>query len=347
LPRSGSATIDDDGEVPNRSSGQSLWYHIRSDGSKITVWAATTEGGLGTENDICFEQPNWDNGAPNGGHIGLRGPGSGTVNVGKVTVKLDLDDDDTYGEAGEVQLVEEFEVDSGGGDPSTDHAENWTASETVHDAAGNLLYDGKWYFTYDAWNRLIAVETAYTDPSDGSIDVGATVGELSYDGMGRRIKKDVQNSGDLTAQYHYYYDGQSIIEICNGSNQTLKHYVWGLDYIDELIEVAMNDDPSSDNTVDTHYWATHNANYNVTQLIDSGGDIKERYEYTPYGERVVYFSPGANDPDASARILMSQRVLDMSGVSYNYGLNEIGHQGLYHDEEWGLVYNRARMLIST
>jgi len=72
----------------------------------------------------------------------------------------------------------------------------------------------------------------------------------------------------------------------------------------------------------------------------------ERYEYTPYGERQVYFSPGTNDPEAYAPTSMSRRVV-LSSVEQPYGLCEFGHQGLMHDESVGLIYNRARHLHPT
>jgi len=82
---------------------------------------------------------------------------------------------------------------------------------------------------------------------------------------------------------------------------------------------------------------------NYTAIIDSDGDIVERYEYTPYGQRTAYKSSGSNDDLTSAPILNSQPGT-VSGIDQPYGINEVGHQGLFHDKEFGLIYNRARML---
>ncbi len=92
------------------------------------------------------------------------------------------------------------------------------------------------------------------------------------------------------------------------------------------------------------YSPLHDANFNVLGLVDDQGDLVERYEYRPYGERQVYLSPGVNDPDVLAPTQLSRRVETYGWVTQSYGLNEFGHQGLLHDEETGLVYNRARML---
>ena len=139
----------------------------------------------------------------------------------------------------------------------------------------------------------------------------------------------------------------TFIETRDGSDLVLKQYVWGHTsggYIDELVQTSINDDPAdaAEDNVESHYWVLQNANYNVMMLIDDSGTTVERYEYTPYGQRQVYFSAGTNDPLAMSPTSISRRV-EVSSVDQPYGLCEIGHQGLYHDEESGLVYNRARI----
>ena len=54
--------------------------------------------------------------------------------------------------------------------------------------------------------------------------------------MGRRIlKEDCQLDKTYPFRQHYYYDGQSIVEIRDGSDYVLKQQVWGLRYVDELV----------------------------------------------------------------------------------------------------------------
>jgi len=140
-----------------------------------------------------------------------------------------------------------------------------------------------------------------------------------------------------------------MIETRNGSDQTLKQHVWGLMYVDELLQIAINGDPATDNDCletgasDVSYYALQDANYNVLGLVEADGDLAERYEYTPYGQRTIYKSPGSDDPLCHTPILESQRVTADSATA-TYGLCDIGHQGLMHDKEFGLIYNRARYL---
>jgi RHS repeat-associated protein len=123
--------------------------------------------------------------------------------------------------------------------------------------------------------------------------------------------------------------------------------VWGLKYIDELVQQTNNRNPSTNNdcleTTDKQYWAMCDASYNVLGVADKTGLLVERYEYTPYGERKVFFSAGTSDPGCYNPTLVSQRVV-ISSTAQPWGLCEFGHQGLLHDEETGLLYNRARML---
>jgi RHS repeat-associated protein len=100
----------------------------------------------------------------------------------------------------------------------------------------------------------------------------------------------------------------------------------------------------------TDYWALQDANYNVLGIIDSSGVLTERYQYTPYGQRKVFFSDGANDvgcyaPTLAGRRRVSDTQADGAPTAYDaWAINDVGHQGLLHDEELGLVYNRARDL---
>ena len=58
--------------------------------------------------------------------------------------------------------------------------------------------------------------------------------------------------------------------------------------------------------------------------------------------KIDYLRADPDCPLAMAPILESQRV-QVSG-DQPYGICDIGHQGLIHDKEFGLIYNRARYL---
>ena len=98
-----------------------------------------------------------------------------------------------------------------------------------------------------------------------------------------------------------------MIETRNGSGEVLKQQVWGTQYVDELVQVGVNAFGSSD--CDRYFWVTQDANFNVLGLFDPEGDLVERYEYTPYGQRTV-FSHGYMfadvNSDATARMFIER-----------------------------------------
>jgi RHS repeat-associated protein len=189
--------------------------------------------------------------------------------------------------------------------------------DVTWDLRGNLTEDddGKEYF-YDRQNLLTRVE-------DGSSN---RIASYAYDALGRRIEKDVEDAPGIGGQAvtRFYYDGHRMIEETDdgGTPNVERSYVWGATYIDELL---LYNDGSDD------YFAARHHNFNVVALLDAtDGSVVERYDYNPYGQRFVLDDDYSDDAD---------------GLS-DVGLN-IGHQGLTHDPESGLTYNRARMINST
>ncbi len=155
------------------------------------------------------------------------------------------------------------------------------------------------------------------------------------------------DAAGLTSVYHDYYAGPSLIETRNGSDLVVQQYVWrGLlgGYVDELIQIASNDDllDGGEQVCETKHWALSDASYCIIGLVDASGDLVERYEYTPYGERQVYVSAGSNDALAQTPRMLSRRVVTDGSIEQPWGLNPFGFQGLLHEDATGLVHNRAR-----
>ena len=324
-----SVVADDGGSyasVPSAALADTMWYKVTSDGTTVKAYAVNSSTKPGSWGSTVFESSNFD---MIGGMLGLVSRWY-NVRVSDFELRTDRDANGSYETT---EVVEDFSLDSNG----------YADAGPTHDAAGNLSYDGVYQYTYDAWNRLVTVTKAYRD-SGGVLQSGSVVQESEYDGLGRRIVKAVKNSADLDATYHYYYTGWRLIETRNGSGNVLKQHVWGVTYIDELAQTALNDDPAdgTEDDVESYYYALQDAHFNVLGMVSSTGALAERYEYTPYGERTVYLSPGSNDPDAMAPTMISRR-WTVGSTAQPYGLNDIGHQGLMHDEDTGLIQNRARM----
>ncbi|MEM9881552.1 MAG: LamG-like jellyroll fold domain-containing protein [Planctomycetota bacterium] len=192
-----------------------------------------------------------------------------------------------------------------------------TITPLEHDAKGNLTLDdeGRTY-TWDFENRLKEVRD-----SNGDLLVSCT-----YDALGRRVTKTAPGTAggpsSTTAFVHLTDDsgmGQLLAEY--EDNALKRQYTYG-EYIDEAITLTNYDAglPGGEETLYYH----RDRQYNVIGLTDSSGGVVERYAYGPYGERRILASDGVTVRQVSA-----------------YG-NPLGHQGLYHDNETGLIKNGAR-----
>ena len=390
-------------------------YRVKFDGDYLYLEtpATVSSAQFGASTFLDYSLPD---GAPvslGGGMIGFAMPGylhpedldeqfAADCRIDHVVVKTDGDHDNTW----TTELVEDMSLDSGGFAPQ----------QPTYDKAGNLTFDGRFAYKYDAWNRLVEVRRAWREATGsggsvtlGSVSTGSLVATYRYDGRGRRISKAITSSGDDDATLHFYYDGARCIEIRNGSDQTLKHQVWGVQYVDELLQVAINQDPfnadegtATENSCERKFWVMQDPNFNVLGLLSRTGRLAERYEYTPYGQRTVFThgwlmadlddsgsiggddygiydaDAGTDPPDSLADIDGNGEVnsddlfwidssvyetlpvandpllLRPTGRSFRgaLGVNvgtrspvalcEFGHQGLMHEDETGLVYNRAR-----
>ncbi|QQE13182.1 hypothetical protein JD969_06895 [Planctomycetota bacterium] len=327
-------------EVRIVKSAASVNYDASIDSALNSASVCYTVTGLGDE----------------GGQVGLLSTGA-TSYVDDFLVRTDSNGDGTFDR---VEHFDDFEV-----------TDSYAQNTYEYDAAGNMTFDGVYAYTYDAWNRMTQVYKAHRNTL-GNVENGALVQSNQYDALGKRIIKQVHNSDNLDNTYHYYYEGMRQIEVRDDSDEILKQNVWGLNYVDELVEsrtVRIYSGFEMEEYITTY--ALQDANYNILGIVNPYGTLIERYEYTPYGERIVFtFSntpgyadepfgfyspsyPGSvdnlkkSDPRLTTQIFRSQPTRGDGYVNYMATLNEFGHQGLMHDEnlvgiKGGLIYNRAR-----
>ncbi|MBM4309920.1 MAG: hypothetical protein FJ119_03090, partial [Deltaproteobacteria bacterium] len=202
---------------------------------------------------------------------------------------------------------------------------------TEYDYDGNLLtYDGASY-TWDAENRLIAVEPQTPVPGNRKV-------EFTYDYMSRRVQKQVFDYADgfwvAAADTRFLYDGWNLIQEVSTPTldpglETSVFYVWGLDLSGTLQGAGGIGGllcRISDNTAH-HY--TCDANGNVGQLVESDGIIAAHYEYDPFGNNVS--SHGLLAEANPYRF--STKYLDAETGLYYYGYR-------YYSSELGRWLNR-------
>jgi len=227
----------------------------------------------------------------------------------------------------------------------------------AYDAAGNMTTLPKpsdpttaLTLVYDAWNRLVEVKQG----SD-------TMAEYEYDGLGRRTVRGYDTAspgspdGTLDAYEHFFYGGkgdwsllyavpggpsrqkgpvpfsEQVIETRDAASanaqpesvQPKYQYVWSARYIDAA--VLRDENTDQDGTCDDGrlYYVT-DGNHNVTALVDTAGEVQERYAYDPYGEVTIYNDDWSDTRSSSAED------------------NSLLYTGREHDEATRLYYYRAR-----
>ena len=221
-----------------------------------------------------------------------------------------------------------------------------TASPTesfTYDDDGNLVQDSTWTYTWDAENRLVCAESSAGVPPADCLRL-----DFAYDYLGRRVQKKVYSSADAgqtwtsEADHRFVYDGWSVVLILDGTNgnSVLQRFTHGLDLsqsiggaggVGGLLAVQ---NVGSSLPAKTYYYA-HDANGNVTQLIDGAdGSVAAHYEYGPFGEAVVV----TEDADvaqsfAHGGFRFSGKLLDSETGLYYYGYR-------YYDPGHGRWLNR-------
>jgi RHS repeat-associated protein len=184
----------------------------------------------------------------------------------------------------------------------------------AYDAAGNMTgfvnpakLTANLTAIYDAWNRLVAVK-------DGASFVAA----YAYDGLRRRVVKKSYSGGSLKETRDFYFSDQwqVLSEAVGGAVD--KTYAWGLRYVDELLW-------RFDSAWKRSY-AMQDANGNCTAICDTSGAVQERYQYDPYGNRVVL--------NPSWAVITSS--------AYNW---DVAHQGLVLETSIGLYDCRNRLYV--
>jgi RHS repeat-associated protein len=117
---------------------------------------------------------------------------------------------------------------------------------------------------YDAWNRLVEVKNTG----------GSVVSTYEYDGINRRTTKDYSS----VVRHYYYSDEWQILEERTDSNTTAdRQFVWGTRSVDDLIFREYSS---------TRYYVLNDALGSVTAIVDTSGNVQERYGYNAFGEPI-------------------------------------------------------------
>ena len=157
----------------------------------------------------------------------------------------------------------------------------------LHDDVNRLTADDQFTYTYDA-NGNLETKTSIATPTDVTtyhwdfqdqltqIDFpDATSTTYKYDGLGRRIEKNV--NGTIT---RYIYDGEDIVLEYDGTNTFVARYSHG-DQTDQPLAVQRA------GLGFFYYQSDHQGS--ITHLTDSSGNIANSYLYDSYGRPTNIF----------------------------------------------------------
>jgi len=157
---------------------------------------------------------------------------------------------------------------------------------------------------WDAENRLIEVLQAGTN---------VPLVRYTYDSLSRRIAETTNTNTSV-----YVYDGWNPIaeySISNNQYSMTRSYTWGLDLsgsmqgaggVGGLLAVAHGN---------STYYPTYDGNGNISEYLDSTGNIVAHYEYDPFGKTTV--ANGAKVNEFTHRF--STKPLDITTGLYYYG----------------------------
>ncbi|MEW6254285.1 MAG: hypothetical protein AB1716_26840, partial [Planctomycetota bacterium] len=191
----------------------------------------------------------------------------------------------------------------------TDDVGSNSVTEFVYDAAGNLVFDGRQFYTYDVFNRLASVA------QPGTLDIGSTgllegepglkIVEFEYDALGRRVRTQrwPDTPGELgwkSTTEHVYGSGADVLEeydiTTNAAGEEVatlaRWYIHGDSFPDPLALIDLTqagDEPAGTPELLTYL---KDALGSIGALVNAAGEIVERYEYSPYGQTAVLDAAG-------------------------------------------------------
>ena len=149
------------------------------------------------------------------------------------------------------------------------------ANETyAYDADGNMTEDARFRYYWNGENRMIRAEEKSAPPGRAPYVIA-----YAYDHMGRNVIKD--------GAKFIWDDYNIIVEDAASSNATFN--TWGLDIDGTMQGAGGVGGLLAVEKGDVAYLPVYDANGNITQYLDSDGNIVASYAYNAVGKVVLQF----------------------------------------------------------
>jgi RHS repeat-associated protein len=202
--------------------------------------------------------------------------------------------------------------DTVAGNAGTVSGHTWTPAKSVapeYDEDGNLKFDGRWDYTWDAENRLTKMQTREIVAIDSGVPRQKL--EFVYDSQGRRVSKTVSTSTDGTlwdfgSSRRYLYDGWNLIAEYSALDAastalTLEaSHVWGIDLsgsmqgaggVGGLLSTSLCNYDPEDHTLTSvdQCFPSYDGNGNISGWIAAAGSLLARMDYSPFGQLIALY----------------------------------------------------------
>lgn len=191
-------------------------------------------------------------------------------------------------------------------------------SSPTYDPDGNQLSDSTYQYSWDAEDRLTALETT---PAAVASGVPYTRVAYTYDSASRLVQRQEYEHpapAPPVAITRYLHAGWRCLGELDHTDSLQKSYAWGLDNTDSL---HLGDSNAAllwlhdHNTNETHL-TTYDGNGNITGLISAQtSEPSATYSYSPYGQLLTSTGPYAD----SNNYRYSTKPQDPATGHYNYG----------------------------
>jgi RHS repeat-associated protein len=212
----------------------------------------------------------------------------------------------------------------------------WTPKATIdptYDLDGNLTWDGRWDYVWDAENRLVSMTTAAIAYASG-VNVPRQKLDFIYDSEGRRVVKTVStwngSAYAFSSQIRFLYDGWNLISEYSATsatttllaNQSLENvHTWGPDLSGSMqgsggVGGLLSTEVKSSSTT---CFPCYDGNGNISGWLKSDGTLLSRRDYSPFGQLIAHYKLGSSGAATLAKL--------------NFGFS-----AKYADSESGLLY---------
>lgn len=192
------------------------------------------------------------------------------------------------------------------------------SSSLAYDYDGNTTTDQSGYtYTYDAWNHAASATAA-----------GGLVETYHNNALGQRISDSYCTTGyarDGSDNLYYSQQGQVLEDANQETDQSTVGNLysctctantdtntWAESYVNDLVlrdrsqsqyvytqNLSTRATTSNTTSGTTRLYAQHDANYDVTALTDTSGNVQERFVYDPYGQAAVLASAWTAGTDSA------------------------------------------------